>query len=197
MTGGAGRASSWPPPSHVSTSESSADPRDPRDPLTRRPGGRWFILHTRSRNEKALAADLRRMEIPHFLPLIRQERVYSGRRTTVTVPMFPGYLFLHGTLDDAYAGDRTRRVARIVQVNDQARLDWELRNLALALEHHAPLDPYPFLKQGTRVEVKSGPFRGLQGMIEGRSGERLILEVEMLGQAVMLELHGALLDRLD
>jgi transcription antitermination factor NusG len=168
-----------------------------RDLLPRRAGGKWFILHTRSRNEKALAADLERMEIPAFLPLVTQERYYGDRRVIVSVPLFPGYMFLHGSIDDAYAGDRTRRVAQIIQVKDQQRLDWELTNLALALDRQAPLDPYPFLKNGTRVEVKSGPFRGLQGLIEGRNGDRLILEVEMLGQAVTLELHGALLDKID
>jgi transcription antitermination factor NusG len=49
-----------------------------------------------------------------------------------------------------------------------------------------------------RVEVRSGPFRGLQGVIEevGRN-DRLILQVQTLGRAVCLEIDGALLDPLD
>jgi hypothetical protein len=45
------------------------------------------------------------------------------------------------------------------------------------------------------VEVRSGPLRGVQGLIETRLGvSRLILQVQMLGQAVVLEVDGALLE---
>jgi transcription antitermination factor NusG len=51
------------------------------------------------------------------------------------------------------------------------------------------------LKKGVRVEVRSGPFRGLQGVIEGRaSANRLILQVDLLGRAVSLEIDPTLLD---
>jgi hypothetical protein len=43
--------------------------------------------------------------------------------------------------------------------------------------------------------VRSGPLRGLQGIIEHRGRvNRLILQVEMLGQAVSLEVEASLLD---
>jgi transcription antitermination factor NusG len=46
-----------------------------------------------------------------------------------------------------------------------------------------------------RVEVRSGPFRGLQGIIEGRTPkDRMLLQVDILGQAVSVEIDGSLLD---
>jgi transcription antitermination factor NusG len=49
-----------------------------------------------------------------------------------------------------------------------------------------------------RVEVRSGPFQGLQGVVEGRCANgRLVLQVETLGRAVSLEIDGALLDVLE
>jgi transcription antitermination factor NusG len=46
-----------------------------------------------------------------------------------------------------------------------------------------------------RAEVMSGPLRGLQGWVEGRDrkGNRLILKVDLLGQAVAVEVDGSLL----
>jgi hypothetical protein len=77
-------------------------------------------------------------------------------------------------------------------------MDWELRNLWLALGCGATLDPYPFLRLGRRVVVRAGPFQGLQGFVEERlTWDRLILAVEMLGQAVSLEIDGSLLDPMD
>jgi transcription antitermination factor NusG len=48
-----------------------------------------------------------------------------------------------------------------------------------------------------RVEVRSGPFQGLQGVIEEKGKDaRLILQVDVLGRAVTLELAGAMVEPL-
>ncbi|HEY7118825.1 MAG TPA: transcription termination/antitermination NusG family protein [Tepidisphaeraceae bacterium] len=157
--------------------------------------GNWFVLHTKSRQEKALAVDLDRLGVAHYLPLVSQVRYHGKRKAVVEEALFPGYLFLRGTLDQAYDADRTKRVANIIAVSDQPRIDWELRNLWIALGRGATLDPYPFLKLGRKVIVRSGPFQGLQGLVEERmTWDRLILTVDMLGQAVSLEIDGSLLD---
>jgi transcription antitermination factor NusG len=152
----------------------------------------WTVLQVRSRQEKALSKNLGTMGITHFLPLMKRVQIYGGRRFTVELPLFPGYLFLSGSMDEVYAADRTRRVAKIIPVFDQKQLSWELNNLRLALESGDSLDPYPFLKKGVRVEVTSGPLRGLEGLVEDRAGvHRLILQIEMLGRAVSLEIDAS------
>jgi len=157
--------------------------------------GKWMVIHTKSRQEKILAADLDVLSVAHYLPLVRSIQYYGNRKVAVEKPLFPGYLFLRGSLDQAYQADRTKRVAHIIQVSDQKQIDWELRNLFLALTQMAPLQAYPFLKAGMRVEVRSGPFRGLQGVIDERSkNDRLILQVNTLGRAVSLEIDGSLLE---
>jgi len=160
--------------------------------------GDWFILHTRSRQEKVVFADLMAMGIGVFLPLFEEVKRYGRRKIARQKPMFPCYLFLRGTLDDTYRIDRTDRLARIIPVADQRKLEWELVNLHLAITRQAPLDPYPFLKVGIRAEVRSGPFRGLQGVIERRDAkDRILLQVDMLGRAMSLELDGAILEPVD
>lgn len=160
--------------------------------------GDWFVLHTKSRQEKALVRDLSVRGVGYFLPLVHRARFHGNRRANVQEPLFPGYVFVRGSLEEAYTADRTGRVSNIIKVADQERMNWQLINLALALHHRVPLDPYPYLKSGIRVEVKAGAFRGLQGFIERRMGfERLILQIDMLGQAVSLELHGAMVEPID
>jgi transcription antitermination factor NusG len=161
------------------------------------PAALWHVLHTKSRQEKALARELASRGIAHFLPLARHNRYHGGRKAVVDEPLFPGYVFLLGTADDAYAADRTRRVANLIRVPDQRKLDWELFNLQLAVAGAAPLDPYPYLTRGRQVEIVSGPFRGVQGLIEDRAGDRLILQVDVLGQAVSLRIDGAQVEPID
>ena len=160
--------------------------------------GEWFVLHVKSRQEKALARDLQAIGICHYLPLIAQTKYYGVRKFHVKKPLFAGYLFLRGAPADAYRAHNTRRVARILSVANQPQLEWELRNLHLALSKSATLEMYPFLRRGVRVQVRSGPFRGLQGVIDKIGGrDRLILQMQMLGKASSLEIDGALLDPVD
>ena len=157
--------------------------------------GRWFVLHTRSRQEKSLAADLRSMRVPHYLPLSRAIRSYGRQKQRVEAPLFPGYVFLRGDKDAAYEADRTRRVARILPVPDQAALSQELHSLDRVLATEGGLRPHPWLERGIAVEVRCGPFKGVCGIVESwRSPHRLVLRVRTLGQASSLEIDGSLLE---
>jgi len=184
------RGSSFEPSRVVLAAEGRAVP-----PVFEASRGLWHVLHTMSRQEKALARDLAALAIAYYLPLIREVKYYGRRKAKVEAPLFAGYIFLRGTLEEAYAADRTGRVAGIIRVVDQEQLEWELVNLHKALSSGELLRRYPFLTKGVRVEVKSGPLRGLQGVIEDRLGRnRLILQVEMLGRGMSLEIEGSLLE---
>ncbi|MEX0745808.1 MAG: transcription termination/antitermination NusG family protein [Phycisphaeraceae bacterium] len=155
----------------------------------------WFVVHTRSRQEKALAGALAAMGVVHYLPLASELRYHGRRKVRAELPLFPGYLFLRGQRDDAFAADRTGRVVRVIPVPDQAGLTWELDNIRLALACDAPLQPHAALTRGVRVEVRTGPFRGVQGVVEQRGKrDRLFLQVETLGRAAVLEIDASLLD---
>ncbi|HVT88194.1 MAG TPA: transcription termination/antitermination NusG family protein [Tepidisphaeraceae bacterium] len=172
------------------------------DPLGRESlesdGARWHLLHVKSRQEKALARDLRAVGIDYFLPLSEQIRYHGLQKQKVAQPLFPGYLFLWGTIEQAYIADRTSRVANLIRVSDQARIEWELQQLCFVLQHDAPLSQCSNLVCGRRAEVREGPFRGLQGLILRHGMEdRLILGVQLLGQAVSLEIDRSLLDPID
>jgi transcription antitermination factor NusG len=157
--------------------------------------GEWVVLHTKSRCEKILSEEMTSQRIDHFLPLLRQVKYYGRRKVFVNEPVFPGYLFLKGTINDAYQAARTKRVANILRVAKQSQIAWELRNLCLAISSGARLDPFSALKKGVRVEVSSGPFRGIQGVVQERAkSTRLILQIETLGRAVSLEVDGAILN---
>jgi transcriptional antiterminator RfaH len=160
---------------------------------------RWRVLHVRAQQEKVLAREMGVMSIEHFLPLNNETR-RAGRKKKVQVetPVFPGYLFINSTLDEAYRVDRTKRVVNILDVVNQEQLAWELANLRKALESKAPLRRHAYLSKGKRVTIRSGPFRGLEGVVEDRAQSgRLVLQVHVLGKATALEIDMSLLDPLD
>lgn len=159
---------------------------------------RWFVLHTHSRQEKAIAETLDACGLTYFLPLVRCVRYYGHRRRVSDRPLFPSYVFLWGSVDATYFAVSTKRIARVLSVADQARLTSELTHIRLALEGCAELDPYPFLKSGRRARVTSGPLRGVEGVVQMRISEtKLVLNVHTLGQAVATEIDASLLEPID
>jgi len=168
-------------------------------PDRRRTGGeRWRVLHVKSRQEKVLSAALDGMGIDHYLPIVRRVRYHGRQKARVSEPLFPGYLFLWGTLDDAYRADRTRRVVALIEVRDQERLERELGSVHDALARAADLEPHPALEKGVRVAVRSGPLKGIEGVVESRMRtDRRVLQVGLLGSAVSLEIERSLLTVLD
>lgn len=167
-------------------------------PQARIPEGQWHVAHTRPRQEKALGEALIALEIACFLPLVSKVRYYEHRKRVVELPLYPSYLFLHGTREQVLRAASTRRIAQILPVTDQQCLEHELVQIDLALAGQAVLDPYPFLTVGRRVVVIRGPFQGIEGMIdEKHTPDRLVLNVSMLGRSVSLEIDASLLEVID
>ena len=54
-----------------------------------------------------------------------------------------------------------------------------------------PCDPYPYIKEGDRMEVTRGPLEGLQGILIEKEGVyRFILSIDLIHQAVACEIDG-------
>lgn len=160
--------------------------------------GRWWVLHTRARNEKVVALALMRHRVPYYLPLVSLERTYAKCRVTVRLPLFPGYLFLCGDNDACEKAWKTNRVARILQVDDQERLRSELRQVCQALETDGKVDLFTSLRKGRRCRVTGGTLKGLEGVVLRRGRHcRMYLSVTILGQSAVVEVDGALLEPID
>ncbi len=160
--------------------------------------GRWWVLHTRARNEKALAADLERLHAQYFLPLVERRRTYGGRVVQVSIPLFPGYLFLCGHEEDRLGALKTNRIANVLEVADQDRLKNDLRHIYRIVASKEPVDLYPRLRRGCRCRVIKGTLAGLEGVVLRRRGPwRVYVGVEFLGQSAELEIDSMLLEVTD
>ncbi len=145
--------------------------------------------------EKALAVDLQNWDVPYFLPMVQRTLVIRGRRFHGMLPLFPGYLFFVGDVEDRYRALTTSHIANVINVVDQAQLVDELSQIELALATPSGLDPFPFLQKGKRCRIARGPLAGIQGVVVRRAGvTRLVLQIEMLGQAVATEIDPSMLE---
>lgn len=150
--------------------------------------GIWWVAHTKSRNEKALAHDLVNKNISYFLPMTWKIQRRSRRTTKSLLPLFAGYLFFCGEEKQRLELLRTNRVANLIVVDDQQKLLHELGKIEQALRVGVPLTPYKYIKQGQRCRVIAGPLLGLEGfVVKTKKAARLVLQVDILGQAASVE----------
>ena len=151
--------------------------------------GQWWVVHTRSRNEKALAHDLISREISYFLPMSWKVRRKSRRTIRSLLPLFSGYLFFCGKENDRVELLKTNRIANLIEVNDQQKLLNELIQIDQALRSGAPLIPHKYIKVGQRCRIIAGPLIGLEGIVvQTKNATRLVLQIDMLGQAASVEI---------
>jgi len=162
--------------------------------------GQWYVAHTRSRNEKALAWELGRLGVFNYLPLCaRTTRSPVTRRVSRSmVPVFPGYVFFHGSIEQRYLALRTNRIAQVLNVANQEQFYAELLHVHTLLVSRSDFSVGKRLKVGDWVRIVAGPLQGLEGTIARTSGRwRLHLNVTTLGQCVMVEVDGESVEPID
>ena len=114
------------------------------------------------------------------------------------VPVFPGYVFLRGELDDAYDEALSPRICQIITIRDQQRFSLELAQVKRALESPVAIELYPFAARGRRCRVARGPLQGVEGVVlERKNAHRLVLQVDIIGQGVALEIDAGMLEALE
>ncbi len=150
--------------------------------------GQWWVAHTKARNEKALAHDMIARQISYFLPMTWKVRRTRGRKIRSLLPVFGNYLFFCGNENDRLNVLKTNRVANIITVRDQQLLLEELLQIEKAIQSGQDLQPHPYIKTGQHCRVNSGALLGLEGIaVEIKGQTRLVLQVDMLGQATSVE----------
>lgn len=165
-------------------------------PIGERTPAAWYAVHVRSNQERATAELLAGCGVERFYPTYRVVSRRVDRRVVLTRPLFTGYLFVH--LDPASAQRivvlRAPGVVRFVGFGDAptAVPDETIRSLRILVEEGAgEARPHPLVRDGQRVAVVDGPFRGAAGVLhvgEGRK-PRLVVEVEFLGRAVAVPIE--------
>ena len=89
-------------------------------------------------------------------------------------------------------------MANVIEVTDQDEIIKELLQIEQALRAGAPLIPHKYVKTGQKCRVTAGPLLGLEGVVaQMRGAMRLVLQVDMLGQAASVEIDMDMIETLD
>jgi transcription antitermination factor NusG len=110
----------------------------------------WWALYTRHQHEKAVAEMLSAKDLEVFLPLYESRRRWKDRCKTLSLPLFPGYLFVRGGLDRRLQVLTTPGVHIILSNGNHAAIipEAEIQMIRKAVEGPSRVEPHPFLKCG-------------------------------------------------
>lgn len=158
---------------------------------------RWYVLNTRSNREKQAEQNIRCIGVECFLPRLQEERTIRGKVRIVTVPLFPGYLFVRVNLSEHYrAVTYARGVRKIVEFGaipvevDIAMID--AIKSRMANSELCMLERPEDLSNGQLVQIKDGPFAGIEAVfmreMPGHQRAMVLLRTLALQARVVLEI---------
>jgi transcriptional antiterminator RfaH len=152
--------------------------------------GRWWCLHTKPRQEKAIARELTLREVTYYLPQVLHEgRTPRGRDRRALIPLFPSYLFLHGDETSKLAAQQTNRLVQALKVENQDELTNDLLQISKLLNSGLKILREPSFPVGSRIRILKGPLAGIEGVVVRRGQrQRFTAVVTYLRQGASVEL---------
>jgi transcription termination/antitermination protein NusG len=154
----------------------------------------WYALYTRSHCEQLVCDQLTARGFHLFLPRIDVWSQRAGKQRLISVPMFPGYLFLWHTMDKISYIDvrKARGLVRILGERwDKLSVvpDAEIEAIQRVLTAPLSILPHPYLREGQRVRITQGPLTGIEGILLQSKPAKglLILSVDLLQRSVAVE----------
>jgi len=155
----------------------------------------WFAIWTRSRHEKLVRDQLaKKTDVDVFLPTIGKWSRWKDRKKKIDWPLFPGYVFARFVADERVGILKVDGVVQIISNNGMlsAIPDEEIDSIRTLVESELAYDPVPLIKEGAMVKVVHGPLKGVVGRLVRKGAHaRLVLSVDLIGQAVSVEVDAA------
>ena len=148
----------------------------------------WFVIYTKSRQEKRVALELEKMGITVYCPMINQIRQWSDRKKKVEVPLISSYVFVQLKERDRGSVFEVPGIVRYVYWLEKPAIvrDQEIAVMKAWLTAQTVEAKVESLRRGDRMKLSSGLFEGKEGFVEEISKNRVLLLLPDLGIKIVL-----------
>ncbi|QKJ89119.1 Transcription antitermination protein RfaH [Paramixta manurensis] len=159
----------------------------------------WYLLYCKRGQLLRAKEHLERQSVHCLSPMIALEKIVRGKRTTVSEPLFPNYLFIEFDPESIHTTtiSATRGVSHFVRFG--AHPATVPKAVIHALQHETPgnmVDPET-PQPGDAVLITDGTFEGLQAIFTEPDGEaRSMLLLTLLNKQVMRSVDNKLFQKL-
>jgi transcription termination/antitermination protein NusG len=154
----------------------------------------WFAVQTRYRFEKRVVAQLNHKSCEVYLPLLTEHHTWSDRQKVVTIPLFPGYAFVH--IDQSHNARRNvLQTAGLIGFVSFGGLvvavpSKQIQDLQLLLQEKGLFSLHAFVHAGQRVRIRGGCLHGLEGVLLQHEKGKLVISIESIQRSLAIEIKG-------
>ncbi|KAA0208196.1 MAG: UpxY family transcription antiterminator [Ignavibacteriaceae bacterium] len=154
----------------------------------------WLVIRTRPRWEKKVYNQIVKGNINAFLPLITTIKKWSDRKKKVEIPMFNSYIFVNvNKLERQQAIQGTLGAMNYIFYNGRpARVsEQEINSIKISLRSPEKVRiENNLVMKGDYVEITSGPFMGMNGIItEIRGNYKLTVNLYELSMSLNIVIN--------
>ena len=151
----------------------------------------WYAVRVRAQQEATASRSLRGRGIEEFLPLYESRSRWSDRVKVVSRPLLAGYVFCRFYPNQLpFVLDAAGCVQVVKFGNKLAPLaDGDIRALKRLVESGLA-SPFPYVREGSRVVIRGGVFKGMQGYVQKlKNQHHLVVSLDLLQRSVSVELE--------
>jgi len=158
----------------------------------------WYAVHTKSRFEYKALNGLTQKNLTSFLPEMEVWSKRKDRKKKISVPLFPGYLFVEASLDNEtkLAILKTYGVVRILGKKENAEPlpvpEEKIIAIQRIMEKKVEMFSMQYPKTGEPARILDGPFAGIEGTVVKSDLEKelFVISIELLQRSVAIKLEG-------
>ena len=145
---------------------------------------KWYVVYTKPRWEKKVAALLSEKGVENYCPLNRVTKKWSDRKKTVLEPLFKGYVFLATEAADKWDVKTTQGILNFVHWLGKPAIvkEKEINTIKMFLHEFddvAVIDDR--ILSNDQVQIKQGLLMSYKGIVLELIGNKARVKIEGMG----------------
>ena len=145
---------------------------------------KWYVVYTKPRWEKKVAALLTDKGVENYCPLNRVSKKWSDRKKVVLEPLFKGYVFVALAITNKWEIKNTEGILNFVHWNGKPAIvkEKEINIIKRFLQEFDDIIvSNSRLSPSDEVEIKQGLLMNFKGIVLEVTGNRAKVKIEGMG----------------
>jgi transcription antitermination factor NusG len=144
----------------------------------------WYVLYTKPRYEKKVAAKLTALGIEAYCPMLTTKHQWSDRKKVVSTPLISSCIFIHSNENDRGNVFQVPGVVRYLfwlgkpAIVRDSEIETMQNWLSAPNDYEVSVDRW---KKGDNVILESGPFVTQSALVQEVNPNHYVLILESLG----------------
>ena len=145
---------------------------------------KWYVVYTKPRWEKKVAAQLTEKGIENYCPLNRVSKNWSDRKKIVLEPLFKGYVFLASEPDSKWDAKTTQGILNFVHWLGKPAVvkEKEINIIRKFLQEFDDVSVAGYrISNNDSVQIKQGLLMNYKGIVLEVIGNNARVKIEGMG----------------